>query len=226
MLNRSRPSPSLLLLLHSTRPVSFASPNRRRSSVAAILTKQESVVNEESTKPSFNFKTYMVEKAESVNRALDAAVSLKDPLVRGDESVVMSAACTVKMIHTMSLIYDDLPCMDNDDLRRGKPTNHKVFGEDVAILAGDALLSFAFEHLAISTVGVEPFLKTGKKEEGYIWGFSVPIPAPIQVHFSVAVPKMQRFSGRNCPIWSKIGIVACGLEVYPEKLLNDKTGTS
>uniref|UniRef100_A0A803L827 Geranylgeranyl diphosphate synthase n=1 Tax=Chenopodium quinoa TaxID=63459 RepID=A0A803L827_CHEQI len=55
------------------------------------------------------------------------------------------------MIHTMSLIHDDLPCMDNDDLRRGKPTNHKVFGEEVAVLAGDSLLSFAFEHLVTAT---------------------------------------------------------------------------
>ncbi|PRQ29387.1 putative transferase [Rosa chinensis] len=55
----------------------------------------------------------------------------------------MPAACAVKMIHTMLLIHDDFPCMDNDDLRRGKPTNHKVFGEDVAVLAGEALLSFA-----------------------------------------------------------------------------------
>ncbi|PRQ34470.1 putative geranylgeranyl diphosphate synthase [Rosa chinensis] len=155
----------------------------------------------------------MVEKAESVNRALDTAVSLKDlitiheamrysllaggkrvrpvlcvpaceldrtrpgfhpeirsgpagptlvitlprtELVRGSESVAMLAACAVEMIHTMSLIHDDLPCMDNVDLRCGKPTNHKVFGEDVAVLAGDALLSFAFEHLALSTIGVEP----------------------------------------------------------------------
>ncbi|KAK9157624.1 hypothetical protein Scep_004198 [Stephania cephalantha] len=53
----------------------------------------------------------------------------------------MPAGCAVEMIHTMSLIHDDLPCMDNDDLRRGKPTNHKVYGEDVAVLAGDALLA-------------------------------------------------------------------------------------
>jgi geranylgeranyl diphosphate synthase type II len=52
------------------------------------------------------------------------------------------------MIHTYSLIHDDLPAMDNDDLRRGKPTNHKMFGEDVAILAGDALLNRAFELMA------------------------------------------------------------------------------
>jgi geranylgeranyl diphosphate synthase, type II len=55
------------------------------------------------------------------------------------------AACAIEMIHTYSLIHDDLPSMDNDDLRRGKPTNHKVFGDAVATLAGDALLTFSFE---------------------------------------------------------------------------------
>lgn len=54
-------------------------------------------------------------------------------------------ACAVEMIHTYSLIHDDLPCMDNDDYRRGRPSNHKVFGEDIALLAGDALLTLAFE---------------------------------------------------------------------------------
>ena len=53
-------------------------------------------------------------------------------------------ACAVEMLHTYSLIHDDLPCMDNDDLRRGKPTNHKVFGESTAVLAGDALQAEAF----------------------------------------------------------------------------------
>ena len=57
----------------------------------------------------------------------------------------MPAACAVECIHTYSLIHDDLPCMDDDDIRRGKPTNHKVFGESVAVLAGDALLTLAFE---------------------------------------------------------------------------------
>lgn len=60
------------------------------------------------------------------------------------------AACALEMIHTYSLIHDDLPAMDDDDLRRGKPTNHKVFGEAVAILAGDALLTYAFEMVASS----------------------------------------------------------------------------
>ena len=69
-------------------------------------------------------------------------------LFGGDEAVAIPFACAVEMIHTYSLIHDDLPCMDNDDLRRGKPTNHKVFGETVALLAGDSLLTGAFEIAA------------------------------------------------------------------------------
>ncbi|MFA4967841.1 MAG: polyprenyl synthetase family protein [Candidatus Margulisiibacteriota bacterium] len=61
---------------------------------------------------------------------------------------VLAAACAVEMIHTFTLIHDDLPAMDNSDLRRGRPTCHKVFGEDIAILAGDALNTLAFEVLA------------------------------------------------------------------------------
>lgn len=57
-------------------------------------------------------------------------------------------ACAVELVHTYSLIHDDLPCMDDDDLRRGRPTNHKVYGEAMAILAGDALLTAAFELVA------------------------------------------------------------------------------
>ncbi|PFE05637.1 polyprenyl synthetase family protein [Bacillus cereus] len=57
----------------------------------------------------------------------------------------IGAACALEMIHTYSLIHDDLPCMDDDDLRRGKPTNHKVFGEAMAVLAGDGLLTYAFQ---------------------------------------------------------------------------------
>ncbi len=62
----------------------------------------------------------------------------------------LPGACAVECVHTYSLIHDDLPCMDNDDLRRGRPTSHKVFGEGVAVLAGDALLTVAFEILARS----------------------------------------------------------------------------
>lgn len=64
--------------------------------------------------------------------------------VGGDVDRVLPAACAMEMIHTYSLIHDDLPAMDDDDFRRGRPTNHKVFGEAAAILAGDALLTEAF----------------------------------------------------------------------------------
>jgi geranylgeranyl diphosphate synthase type II len=66
----------------------------------------------------------------------------------GDPAEALPLACAVECIHTYSLIHDDLPCMDNDDFRRGKPTSHKVFGEGMAVLAGDALLTFAFELVA------------------------------------------------------------------------------
>ncbi|MCI0340393.1 MAG: polyprenyl synthetase family protein [Planctomycetales bacterium] len=71
----------------------------------------------------------------------------------GDPDRAMNAACSLEMIHTYSLIHDDLPAMDDDDLRRGRPTCHKVFGEALAILAGDALLTFAFEVLARPVAG-------------------------------------------------------------------------
>ena len=68
--------------------------------------------------------------------------------VGGKAETVMPVACALEFIHTYSLIHDDLPAMDNDDYRRGKLTSHKVFGEDIAILAGDALLTEAFNLLA------------------------------------------------------------------------------
>ena len=66
----------------------------------------------------------------------------------GDMAQAMPVACALELIHTYSLIHDDLPSMDNDDFRRGKPTCHKVFGENIAILAGDALLTEAFVLLS------------------------------------------------------------------------------
>jgi geranylgeranyl diphosphate synthase type II len=75
-------------------------------------------------------------------------------LFGGDERAALPFAAAVEMIHTYSLIHDDLPCMDNDDLRRGKPTNHKVFGYSTALLAGDGLLTHAF-GVAASNAYVE-----------------------------------------------------------------------
>jgi len=70
--------------------------------------------------------------------------------VGGAIEQVMETACALEMIHTYSLIHDDLPAMDNDDYRRGMPTNHKKFGEAIAILAGDALLTLAFKLIALN----------------------------------------------------------------------------
>ena len=63
----------------------------------------------------------------------------------------LSPACALELVHTYSLIHDDLPCMDDDDLRRGKPTNHKVYGETLAVLAGDALQPEAFRLILTAT---------------------------------------------------------------------------
>ena len=78
-------------------------------------------------------------------------------LCGGSIDAAMPFACAVEMVHTYSLIHDDLPCMDNDDFRRGQPSNHKVFGEDIALLAGDALQSMAYTAMlsdeAVAAVG-------------------------------------------------------------------------
>ncbi len=135
---------------------------------------------------TFNLKTYLSQRQQQVEEALSAALVSAYPeriyeamrysvlaggkrlrpilclaaceLAGGSVAQALPTACALEMIHTMSLIHDDLPAMDNDDFRRGKPTNHKVFGEDIAILAGDALLAFAFEHIACQTQGVPPQL--------------------------------------------------------------------
>ncbi|MFI3210566.1 MAG: farnesyl diphosphate synthase [Peptostreptococcaceae bacterium] len=73
-------------------------------------------------------------------------------IVKGNIKDVEPFAMAIEMIHTYSLIHDDLPALDNDDLRRGKPTNHKVFGEDMAILAGDGLLNYSYEVMLSSSI--------------------------------------------------------------------------
>ena len=121
-----------------------------------------------------SFEKLLLEKQGMVNRALeemicnegspeDIQLAMKYSLLAGGKRIrpvlalsvcqglggrledVLPYACAVECVHTYSLIHDDLPAMDNDDLRRGKPTNHKVFGEALAILAGDGLLNYAFE---------------------------------------------------------------------------------
>ena len=137
-----------------------------------------------STQQRFDLQSYLLERKAEVEAALDGAMGpepseqLREAmrysllaggkrlrpilclasceLAGGDRQQAMPTACAVEMMHTMSLIHDDLPAMDNDDLRRGRPTNHKVFGEATAILAGDALLCRSFEMVAARSPGVPP----------------------------------------------------------------------
>lgn len=132
----------------------------------------------------FDLKAYLRERQAQIEAALDRAIPVTYPetlyesmryslfaggkrlrpilclatceLFGGLVAMAMPTACALEVIHTMSLIHDDLPAMDNDDYRRGKLTNHKVFGEDIAILSGDALLTYAFEHIAEQTREVPP----------------------------------------------------------------------
>ena len=133
---------------------------------------------------SLDLKTYLKQQKDLVDRALDLSLPINKPekiyeamrysllaggkrlrpilclatceLTGGTIEMAMPTACALEMIHTMSLIHDDLPAMDNDDYRRGKLTNHKVYGEDIAILAGDGLLAYAFEYVASQTKNVPP----------------------------------------------------------------------
>lgn len=100
---------------------------------------------------------------ESVNYSLRAGGKRLRPIltleackiVGGNEEDVIPFAVAIEMIHTYSLIHDDLPALDNDDLRRGRKTNHIVYGEDMAILAGDALLNYAFEIMLSNSIEKE-----------------------------------------------------------------------
>lgn len=133
---------------------------------------------------TFDLKSYLAERRTQVETALDAALSVVYPeqiyeamrysllaggkrlrpilclttceMMGASAAVALPTACALEMVHTMSLIHDDLPAMDNDDYRRGKLTNHKVYGEDVAVLAGDALLTYAFEYIATQTPQIAP----------------------------------------------------------------------
>lgn len=106
---------------------------------------------------------YQKKIIESMNYSLDAGGKRLRPIltleackvVGGNIKDVIPFAMAIEMIHTYSLIHDDLPALDNDDLRRGKKTNHIVYGEDMAILAGDALLNYAFEVMLSNSIDKE-----------------------------------------------------------------------
>ncbi|WP_304339932.1 polyprenyl synthetase family protein [Metaclostridioides mangenotii] len=104
---------------------------------------------------------YQKSVIEAMNYSLSAGGKRLRPIltleackiVGGNEEDAIPFAVAIEMIHTYSLIHDDLPALDNDDLRRGRPTNHKVYGEAMGILAGDALLNYAFEIMLKGSLG-------------------------------------------------------------------------
>ena len=140
--------------------------------------------NAANSETGFDLSVYLKERNSLVDAALDRSIQVEYPekiyesmryslmaggkrvrpilclasceLVGGTIDMAMPTACALEMVHTMSLIHDDLPAMDNDDYRRGKLTNHKVYGENMAILAGDGLLTYAFEFIASQTKNVPP----------------------------------------------------------------------
>ena len=117
----------------------------RTESVNAALDK---FLPSEKTKPATIHKAMRYSLFAGGKRMRPAVLLAAAAACGGKETDAMPLACAVECIHTYSLIHDDLPAMDNDDFRRGKPTNHKVFGEGIAVLAGDALLTQAFEIAA------------------------------------------------------------------------------
>jgi geranylgeranyl diphosphate synthase type II len=140
--------------------------------------------NSAGARTQFDLAAYLQERQRWVEEALAEAVPIRYPeriyeamrysllgsgkrlrpilclasceLAGGTVAMAMPTACALEMVHTMSLIHDDLPAMDNDDYRRGRLTNHKIYGEAIAILSGDGLLAYAFEWLVRQTRGVAP----------------------------------------------------------------------
>jgi geranylgeranyl diphosphate synthase type II len=155
--------------LRGGRVVRGSGPGRRRLEVESSIAEKSQALNTEE---------YLQRKGERVGEELDRLVAPHHPelmvesmrysvlgggkrvrpalciasceMLGGTEDDALPAACAVELMHTMSLVHDDLPAMDNDDFRRGQPTNHSKYGVDFAILAGDALLAKSFEVVASS----------------------------------------------------------------------------
>lgn len=122
----------------------------------AFLTEKEieKIISEVSEKTAEEFRVLpesMLYSANGGGKRIRPTLTIEFcKLFSGDVKAALPLAAAVELVHTYSLIHDDLPCMDNDDTRRGKPTNHKVFGEATALLAGDGLLTLAFSVICSS----------------------------------------------------------------------------
>jgi geranylgeranyl diphosphate synthase, type II len=209
-----------------------------------------------------NITEYLEKKRIEVDRFLDEAIpppaappamlheSMRYSLLAGGKRVrpilamaaaealgteppgLMAAACSLELIHTYSLIHDDLPAMDDDDFRRGKPTNHKVYGDAIAILAGDALLTMAFDLLSRPDLmkGCDPLrqvrmlqeLAFGSGNRGMVAGQVFDIQAE---HQDIDLPALQNIhkhkTGMLIRAAVRIGAIAGGAS---DRQLDDMTG--
>jgi geranylgeranyl diphosphate synthase, type II len=118
------------------------------ASTASVNAALDKFIPSEKTKPATIHKAMRYSLFAGGKRMRPAVCLAAAAACGGSEADAMPLACAVECIHTYSLVHDDLPAMDNDDYRRGKLTNHKVFGDGIAVLAGDALLTQAFEIAA------------------------------------------------------------------------------
>jgi len=145
-------------------------------------------------------------------------------LFSGDNNVekVLPYACAIELIHTYSLIHDDLPCMDDDELRRGKPTNHIVYGEATALLAGDALLTLAFEAAASngfadpeSNIRAVQLLAKNAGVDGMVGGQQLDLIGETTHYSEDVLREMQNLkTGKLIEAASMLGLIAAG---YDEK---------
>ena len=146
-------------------------------------------------------------------------------LFGGKETDAMPFACAVECVHTYSLIHDDLPCMDDDDIRRGKPTNHKMYGESTALLAGDALLTYAFqlmtEKSAVSpreTLAAVQYLAYCAGMEGMVGGQQLDLEGEHTQHDFETLERMHRQkTGALIQAAAYLGCCAAGVSSDTEK---------
>lgn len=138
-------------------------------------------------------------------------------LCGGDTEKALPFAAAMEMVHTYSLIHDDLPCMDNDDYRRGKPTNHKVYGEATACLAGDALLTAAFGQLAAAPLPKERIVEAVRVlslcagERGMVGGQILDMDAERRALTAEEVYDIQsRKTGALISAACQLGVIAAG----------------
>ncbi|KAJ6716995.1 HETERODIMERIC GERANYLGERANYL PYROPHOSPHATE SYNTHASE SMALL SUBUNIT CHLOROPLASTIC, partial [Salix koriyanagi] len=169
------PSPPITLYLPKKGPNLYPPKLNKMSPIQCSLP-----VSTQSKTPRFDLKTYWTTLIQEINQKLDQAVPIQYPnkiyeamrysvlakgakrappvmcvaaceLFGGNRLAAFPTACALEMVHSASLIHNDLPCMDDDPSRRGQPSNHKVYGVDMAILAGDALFPLGFHHIVSHT---------------------------------------------------------------------------